>query len=139
MCRYKNQSGQSIVEFAIIFPFFMFMFLGFVYTALLCHDYLTLTTIARDSARALAVGVTEETLRNRYASQTFLTGAYTWSSSKTEDFTITTESENTKEPSAGSLVKVTVTAHSAMEGFDIAGMNFSLPDRISSSLTMHKE
>jgi Flp pilus assembly protein TadG len=140
MCNYKRQRGQSIIEFAIVFPVFMFMLIGFVYSALLCHDYLTLTTIARDSARAAAVGVTTQTLRDRYATQTFLTDIYTWNpSAQATDFVVTTGNEVANDTSAGTLVTVTLTAHCTLTGISLMGMSFSLPPTIQSSLTMHKE
>ncbi|WP_110954183.1 TadE/TadG family type IV pilus assembly protein [Anaerosinus massiliensis] len=140
MCKYKDQAGQSILEFAIVFPFFMFMFFGFTYTALLCHDYLTLTSIARDSARAAAVGVAEDTIRNRYASQNFLTSVYTWNpSSQTDDFVFETQDEVVNNTAAGRRVTVTLTARCTWAGISLMGMDFSLPPTIQSSLTMHKE
>lgn len=135
----KKQRGQSVIEFALVFPIFMFMLVGFAYTALLCHDYLTLTTIARDSARASAVGVDETTLRNRYTTQKFLTSAYTWDASKPADFAIVSEDEDKNNASAGKRVKVTLTANCTVANISIMAMDFSLPKTIQSSLTMHKE
>ena len=140
MCIDKGQRGQSIIEFAIIFPLFMFMFIGFVYTALLCHDYLTLTTIARDSARLAAVGVAEDTIRNRYAEQPFLTSVYTWNPyDRTHDFVFDTQDEEANNAVAGKRVTVTLTAHCTWAGINLMGMDFSLPPTIQSSLRMHKE
>ncbi|MBP2632305.1 MAG: TadE family protein [Firmicutes bacterium] len=132
----KSQQGQSVIEFALVLPIFLFMFIGFAYTALLCHDYLTLTTIARDSARAATVGVDEATIRSRYSTQTFLTDVYTWDASKPADFTITSATEDANNASAGNRVTITLTAHCNVSS-PIKG--FSLPPTIQSSLTMHKE
>lgn len=45
------QKGQSMVEFAVIFPFFMFLIMSFAYFCLAFADYLQLNSIARSSAR----------------------------------------------------------------------------------------
>jgi len=136
----KRQRGQSVIEFALVFPIFMFILVGFAYTALLCYDYLTLTTIARDSARAAAVGVAEDTIRNRYTTQNFFTNIYTWNpSAQTDDFVFATENEVANNASVGTRVTVTLTAHCTLTGTNLMGMNFSLPPTIQSSLTMHKE
>ncbi|MCR5757217.1 MAG: pilus assembly protein [Selenomonas sp.] len=45
------QKGQSMVEFAVIFPFFMFLIMSLAYFGLAFADYLQLNNIARSSAR----------------------------------------------------------------------------------------
>ncbi len=45
------QKGQSMVEFAVIFPFFMFLIMSLTYFGLAFADYLQLNNIARSSAR----------------------------------------------------------------------------------------
>ena len=49
------QKGQSMVEFAVTFPFFLFIVLAVAYFSLAFADYLQLTYIARDSAREAAI------------------------------------------------------------------------------------
>ncbi|MBO6202392.1 MAG: pilus assembly protein, partial [Selenomonas sp.] len=41
------QKGQSMVEFAVIFPFFMFLIMSLAYFGLAFADYLQLNNIAR--------------------------------------------------------------------------------------------
>ena len=49
------QKGQSMVEFSVIFPFFLFLVLAVAYFSFAFADYLQLTYIARDSAREAAI------------------------------------------------------------------------------------
>jgi hypothetical protein len=49
------QKGQSMVEFAVTFPFFLFIVLAVAYFSFAFADYLQLTYIARDSAREAAI------------------------------------------------------------------------------------
>lgn len=132
MVFFERQKGQATVEFALIFPFFIFLVIGFAYTAMLCHDYLTLTAITRDSARSLSVGVAADTIRTRYAGQTFFTEIYTW------DSTAAHLSLLDDTPSAG-LVRATLTANCTLQPIQIMNLELSLPPTIQASLTMRKE
>ena len=51
----KKRKGQSVVEFALVLPLFLFIMFGVIYTGMLFHDYATLSNIARTSAREAAV------------------------------------------------------------------------------------
>ena len=51
----KKHKGQSVVEFALVLPLFLFIMFGVIYTGMLFHDYATLSNIARTSAREAAV------------------------------------------------------------------------------------
>ena len=50
-----KQKGQSLIEFALVFPFFLFLILGIIYSGMLFYDYSTLSNIARSAARERAV------------------------------------------------------------------------------------
>jgi Flp pilus assembly protein TadG len=50
-----GESGQSIVEFAFIMPFLVFLLLGITQFGLAFHNYLAITDAARVGARAAAV------------------------------------------------------------------------------------
>lgn len=50
----QNQKGQSMVEFAFIVPFFMFIVLGMIYGGILFMDYLQYNNAARAIARDVA-------------------------------------------------------------------------------------
>ncbi len=47
----RFQKGQSIVEFALILPFFFLLLWGFIYFGMLFSDYLMLNDMARSYAR----------------------------------------------------------------------------------------
>lgn len=93
----RFQKGQSIVEFALILPLFLLLFLGIVYFASFFADYLTLSTIARNSAReAAVVSVTDESqlqeeydkIRANYKDQSLPADMYEWDPTSTDCFSI---------------------------------------------------
>lgn len=51
----KKQSGQVIVEFALILPLFLLMIFGLIYSGMLFHDYSTLSNVARSATREVAL------------------------------------------------------------------------------------
>lgn len=51
----KNQKGQDIVEFALLFPVFMMIITGIIYVGFLFSDYVTLHNQVRSAARDAAV------------------------------------------------------------------------------------
>jgi Flp pilus assembly protein TadG len=56
--RVVHEDGQSIVEFAIIAPFLLFLLLAITQFGLAFHNYLAITDAARVGARAAAVNRT---------------------------------------------------------------------------------
>ena len=56
----KRHKGQSVVEFALVLPLFLFIMFGVIYTGMMFHDYTTLSNIARSSAREAAVSATHD-------------------------------------------------------------------------------
>lgn len=54
----KKHKGQSVVEFALVLPLFLFIMFGIIYTGMMFHDYTTLSNIARSSAREAAISAT---------------------------------------------------------------------------------
>ena len=51
----KKSKGQSLVEFALVVPFFLFLVFAIIYGGMLFHDYSTLTGIARSAAREASI------------------------------------------------------------------------------------
>ena len=47
---YRRQEGQSIVEFALVFPLFLMFVFGIIFFGVLFYDYIALSNVARDSA-----------------------------------------------------------------------------------------
>lgn len=54
----KRHKGQSVVEFALVLPLFLFIMYGIIYTGMMFHDYSTLSNIARACTREAAVSAT---------------------------------------------------------------------------------
>lgn len=50
----KNK-GQSLVEFALVIPLFLFLVFAIIYCGMLFHDYSALSSIARSAAREAAI------------------------------------------------------------------------------------
>ncbi len=78
----KREKGQAIVEFALVLPLFFLFLWGIIYTGLLYRDYLTLSNLARESARSASIQGPDyyETIRTTNASQVqgFMTDLYKW-------------------------------------------------------------
>ena len=55
----KGHKGQSVVEFALVLPLFLFIMFGIIYTGMMFHDYSTLSNIARACTREAAVSATD--------------------------------------------------------------------------------
>lgn len=60
----KFQKGQSIVEFALILPFFFLLLWGLVYFGLFFSDYLMLNSAARSCAREASLASSEDALKD---------------------------------------------------------------------------
>lgn len=75
----KKQSGQVIVEFALVLPLFLLLLFGIFYSGMLFHDYSTLSNIARSAAREAAVssGTEYGSISSHYSTQGLLTSLYT--------------------------------------------------------------
>ena len=56
----KKHKGQSVVEFALVLPLFLFIMFGVIYTGMMFHDYITLSNIARTCAREAAVSASPD-------------------------------------------------------------------------------
>jgi len=122
---FKSQKGQSLVEFALVLPVFIAIFLAIVEFGRLWEISNVLTSAARESARVAAVS--EPNIeRARNAAQIILTAAHIASA------TITTSG-----PNSDNDVVVTINMpYSPLTGSIIPGMgSFSL----SRSTTMRWE
>ncbi|HOT91699.1 MAG TPA: TadE/TadG family type IV pilus assembly protein [Anaerolineae bacterium] len=51
ICLQKNACGQSLVEFALILPFFLLLIIGIAEVGFAFYDYLTLATANREGVR----------------------------------------------------------------------------------------
>lgn len=77
----KGQKGQVIVEFAFVLPLFLILAFLVIHSGLLFADYMTLSNVARSSAReaALQGSAAYPDIREHYRTNTHLiTNLYTW-------------------------------------------------------------
>ncbi len=51
----NKQKGQTLVEFAFVLPFFIFMFLSILYIEIMFLDYTQYSNAARDAARDISL------------------------------------------------------------------------------------
>lgn len=142
-----RRKGQGMIEFAVVLLIALPLFLGGYLIFMLCYDYMTLASLARESARALSVQTTETemtTERNAIITRTIGNGQnallgslYTWSpASGSSDaiFTVKVLLSDTTDR----YVTVTLTAtRTASDG--VATYLDILPDTITAQSTMYLE
>lgn len=51
----QREKGQSLVEFAFVFPFVIMLIFAIIYSGMLFYDYSTLSNLARSSTREAAI------------------------------------------------------------------------------------
>ena len=96
------QKGQSIVEFALVLPLFLFMVLGIIYFSMCFADYYRLNQIAGDCAREASLELREEDFSKIYARASgleneLISGIYVWHPSadgNNEFFSMVLDSDN---------------------------------------------
>ena len=100
----RQQKSQVLIEFALIFPLFLLLVLGIIYFGSLFSDYLTLSSIARSSAREASVITISnddndrtskyDTIRAKYKEQTLPLDILTWNPASKDDFDINYDPTN---------------------------------------------
>lgn len=132
----RFQKGQSIVEFTLLLPLFLFFIFAIIYFSMIFFDYMTLSTIARNSAREASVveSATEyangyPTIRKHYETQTLPVDIYDWDPKSTSDFKI--EYKPSSNPDEHGNVMVTVNAKFNDNGSWLAGIVDGLSDNKS--------
>ncbi|MBQ7480184.1 MAG: pilus assembly protein [Selenomonadaceae bacterium] len=134
-----QQKGQAIVEFAFVLPFFLFLVFGIIYFGFLFKDYMTLSNVARSSAREAALGTDYDTVKDYYKDSTQLsTGVYTWSG-EGDSFTIE-KITNGEDGNVSGSVKVTIKA-TLNTDFPAYGLmrQVSFPSEYKIQYSMHDE
>ena len=95
----RHNKGQSLVEFALVIPFFLFLVFAIIYCGMLFHDYSTLTGIARSAAREAAIveGTNYSGIQTFYEQQSrnTLTTLYTLKSNSPISIANETQSDGT--------------------------------------------
>jgi Flp pilus assembly protein TadG len=60
----KSQKGQSLVEFALVFPILILLLFGIMDFGRIFHAYLTIDHAGREAARAASIGKDDTTVKN---------------------------------------------------------------------------
>ena len=91
----NKQKGQSIIEFALVLPLFLLLVFGLFYIGMFFADYLTLSSIARSSAREAAIIPSEDyykdnykKVRDKYKDEKLPNDIFEWQATSTEHFNI---------------------------------------------------
>lgn len=128
----RFQKGQLLVEFAIILPLFLLFIFAIIYFSMIFLDYMTLSTVARNSAREAAVVTSETesangypTIRERYKNQKLPVDIYDWDPTSSDFVIEYMPSQNTNEHGN---VKATVKAKLNDDGSWLSGILDGLTD-----------
>ena len=91
----NKQKGQSIIEFALVLPLFLLLVFGLFYIGMFFADYLTLSSIARSSAREAAIISSEDyyqdnykKVRDKYKDEKLPMDIFDWRATSTDHFNI---------------------------------------------------
>ena len=138
----RKQKSQVLIEFALIFPLFLLLVFGIFYFSSIFSDYMTLNTIARNSAREASV-ITWSTdtdrdaqyakIRKRYAKQPLPLDIYTWNPSPNENdtpFKITHQDHNVVVN-----INATMNKNGSMLATIVDGLSGNKPELLNLSIT----
>ncbi len=91
----RLQKGQSVIEFALVLPLFLLLVIGLFYVGMVMADYLTLSSIARSSAREAAIISSDndyknnyKTIRDKYRNEKLPLDIFNWQATDKKNFTI---------------------------------------------------
>lgn len=97
----RLQKGQSVVEFALVLPLFLLLVMGIFYIGMVMADYLTLSSIARSSAREAAIISSDsdyknnyKKIRDKYKDKELPVDIFDWQATEKENFNIKYESNS---------------------------------------------
>ena len=138
----RQQTGQAIVEFALVLPILTMLLLAIIYLSMVFADYLTLSSIARDSARYAAVAAdsttTGEQIRTKYNQNnnpSLMSSIYTWNQNDANDFNIAVNQSDGDPDNTYVLVNLRATAANTA----VYGNILTLPSELKVSCKMHQE
>ena len=146
--RMERQKGQSMVEFALILPLFVFIFLAIMYMGMLFADYLSFNDIARSAARYAAINGTDTTtvsaMRTDYVNKyknggIMHTNLYKWDPSTDTGLKFESLTDGT---TGAKSVKVTITLQetSDNEGVSMSKvLSFAMPKTLKITYEMYNE
>lgn len=131
-----RKKGQGMIEFAIVFLMMLPLLLSVYLVFMLCYDYMTMASLARENARSLSVKTQSDmadtwtSLNAKTSTNNALLGSL---------YTLNSDSSTYKPVPSDSdpYVQVTMTATRASDG--IATYLSLLPDTITTQSTMYWE
>ena len=140
---HENQRGVAAVEFAIVLPLLLFLFIGITEFGIAYYNKQVVTNASREGARAgIVAGTSESEIQQvayNYAKDRLITfGTNTFSIVDEEDESIIIDDCK----SDGEYCTVTVTfnyTYLILQGFSFFGANFGPNLNISSSTVMKME
>lgn len=141
-----HKKGQSFLEFGIVLMIAIPFVFGAYFIFMLCYDYMTIASLARESVREMSVQTTSADMLtartniisrvNKNNNNAFLGRYYLWNPQEGingDGFIITTSLDNPGDPSV--MVEIKATKRSDSLG-DIFGI---FPDSIIAKSTMYWE
>ncbi len=118
----NKQKGQSIIEFALVLPLFLLLVFGLFYIGMFFADYLTLSSIARSSARDAAIISSDDyyknnyqKIREKYKDEKLPMDIFDWQATSTEHFNINYDKDSHN-------VKVTMKADFNTQGSQLGNI-----------------
>lgn len=128
----RSTKGQSVVEFAIVMPLFLLLFFGIFYAGMIFADYMTLSNVARSSARDASMITSDADYDNgkyskiliKYSKVKLPVDVFSWNASDPTNFKI----EYIKYDDKKGNVKVIINAPWNTEGSSIAHTFYKLMD-----------
>lgn len=148
----RSQRGQSIIEFAVILPFLLLLFLGIIYICLFFADYLTLNNVARSSVREASMlskttAADFNTIRQKYINTSedsndkthLLTNLYPWKPAKNNN-TDPAFQLKMDESSDAVVAEMSLSINKDFPGMDLYRyVHGSLPGNLEIKYRMYKE
>lgn len=138
----RLQKGQSVIEFALVLPLFLLLVMGISYIGMVMADYLTLSSIARSSAREAAIIVDQDkvdknypNVKKNYEDYKLPINIYDWNPKLDNNFNIKNVKINTKEDSTN--VVVTINASLNDNGSMLASIVNKLADITDKDTTLN--
>lgn len=135
----KKHKGQSVVEFALVLPLLLIIMFGIIYTGMMFHDYITLSNVARSSAREASVSATDDyaNLKQYYIDyhlKNLMTSCYKINDGNPIDIQEETLYDNNGKPHK--RVRSTINMQLNINGFFV---DMILPQNIGVEYYMEKE
>lgn len=133
----RKEKGQAILEFAFVLPLFLFIVFAIFFVGMIMVDYLTLSNIARSSARDAAV-ISDKSyyesnykkIRDKYKDDKLPVDVFQWDPKRENNFKIKYDGDNHN-------VTVIVNAELNTDGSALAKTVYGLANKTDSILKLN--